>query len=383
MSRRLFGKAADYAPTIDVPAKVISQVVDANAARDIEFAKREARSRALSKPDDGLGWPTLAIVLVLVGVGMGIAITHKDGTRTAATFAPVAPAGLEQHGQRLDSAIATFKANMRLEADGRSKVVQILNRGTLVRVVSAQNDFAQIETESGEKGYVYQPLLVPAGDARRLALISASDYLKGPRGQQIDWLAAQLANRPNALSSAIEALRSQSEDIGKWLVELEPGDTLLMKPDPPAATWFSLSSQNSTSEGRLQDAQVEAIAAAEAVPTDPALLVTMGRASYKVGDVAAVIRVGNLLPRLAPRLEQSWTMFALAETLKDYPDEELAGHALVLAVRLASNPSATRRLLAEMAKLAVNPRTRTIFEDGLEEERQRPDLFSGLLRSPT
>ena len=348
---------------------------EVRSRRDLEEAAQNVRARAsaVAEPDRSGYIPVLLVAAIVVAIALKLATSKPEFIEPATISQPPLSVPISQP----EHAVAAPNVNLRAAPDAKSKILLTIGRGEVVRLLSEQSGFAQVEVPGGYKGFISRELLISVADARRLSSTSGRDYVSQRMPEKrIDVLIAQTEKQSAAFVTAVMGISDQSAHLDKYLTDIEASKAVDIQVDVPAATWFGFAARHSMTDGRLDDAYWESRAAVEAAPGNPEFLVALGLASYKSGNLETLMGVATLLPRLAPRSTNSWMIFALAETLKERPDDDLAKYALVLAMRLSKKSQTTQRYFAEMAKTAGHEKTRQVFSDALEEERRRPDLFA-------
>lgn len=345
------------------------------ASKSGERDRTAAHSQPTPQPADyssaGGGYALLAIIVVAIGLGMW----NSNGASRTSVPAPAAPA--QTTTPQPDYAVAAFSANVRERAEPKSKVIQVLSRGDPVRFIAEQGTFTQVQLESGAVGFIARELLVRLEDARRLSNISARAYVEQRAAEKrIGAVWTQLGPRRASFYAAVKSIADQSDLVYQHLEELEAGQALDLQIDPAAGAWFALAAKYFAAEGKLEDASWESRAAIEADPTNPDNYVAFALTAYKRGIYEDLHPPAQLLPQLAPRSTNSWMILALSWTLTESADDTFAKYALILAMRLSKNPTVTRKYFSDIATNSTSARTRQAFNDALEEEHQRPDLFA-------
>lgn len=275
-------------------------------------------------------------------------------------------------------AVAALNANLRETASSKGRLKKTLARGDLLTLVSMQDNFLEVRTTAGERGFISRELVIPAADLPRLLAVTAHQYVdaRSPENR-VETVLSQATARKKALFDVVLALTTRATDVVQYLEKLEKASNFDIDRDDAAATWFALAATASLNAGQLDDAYWDSRAAVEADPTSGDHQVALVLANYKLGNDDAVARMGSFMPFFAPASTNAWMLFALALTLAEGTNAEATKGAFVLAIRLSRNADTTRRYLQDLAENARKPRTREMIYAALADERESPELFAG------
>ena len=272
--------------------------------------------------------------------------------------------------------VAALGANLRQGPNLQSQSLILLKRGARLTVGGSSPDglLTEVNWNNQIRGWMANTVLLNEMDMKRLAVLSASDYVQLPEtARRLRAAEAAIETAPTRYTPLVSLVGQRRPEARRMLLRSPLSNTM---EDDAAARWYAYGSR---AEG-LSKLEVYSVlqAASAAAPLREDILIRYGDSCWETTALSELARVTKSLLVIAPANAMTWKLIGLEQsTLSDQnaETEARATGAFILALRLAASPATLRKELLSIAAKAPATATARLIPAALAEERTQPRLF--------
>lgn len=319
---------------------------------EVGVGRPESTSQVVPpKPADSAISPT-AWAVVGVCVFVGVLALLSNSRRPA--MEPVR--AIEQSASAVEKvpefapllAVAAINANLRSEANSRSKVLGQASRGTALEKIGEVAGFINVKLSDGRQGWIARELTIDGADVTRLNPMTARLYVEARKPLRgLETVGELLSPYRTMLERALLEVAEGSPHLEQTLTEISGTVHVSVPADSAGAIWFGLEAKSYADKSMLTEALESATAAVFADPAGVDGQVAFAFAAIKVGDYASVKAIASILPLLAPVATNTWVIVGVSAASENAQD--LARNAFITALRKSRSPKVTEKFLNEVA----------------------------------
>jgi hypothetical protein len=276
-----------------------------------------------------------------------------------------------------DLGVASINANLREFDSVKSKVLRVVPRATLLKKLSSQGAFVQVQLADGAKGWIAEELLLPQADVIRLNNTTAKAYIQENSGEarlQESWNTVFPAARERMLSLLLQ-LEQKNPAIQNNITLLEFMALDKPKLDASALVWFGQSVLLEKENAKPTEALLASRAAIVAAPYDAGAYTALGIAAYEAGDKISLDSAALMALGLSPKTTNTWVVMGLSLGA-DVKTSRHAVGAFMLAIKFSRNGSFTKKYLLDLADKATNPNLPPVLREAVNEMNSNPNSFA-------